>query len=71
VSPSSTMQDTGQSIFFHDGMPAAIIFCQKTGGYVKIGIGSRYGPAIVFFYFPVLGFFQIIQTLYHFCRGAG
>jgi hypothetical protein len=30
-------------------MPAAKISCQKTKGYVKIGIGSQYWLAKVFF----------------------
>jgi hypothetical protein len=30
-------------------MPAAKIFCQKSRGYVKIGIGSQYGLAKISF----------------------
>ena len=30
-------------------MPAAKIFCPKTRGYVKIGIGSQYGLAKISF----------------------
>ena len=32
-------------------MPAAIIFCQKSRGYAKIGIGSQYGLAKISFNF--------------------
>ena len=47
------LMTAGWTSCFHDGMqfrmPAAKIFCQKSRGYVKIGIGSQYGLAKISF----------------------
>jgi hypothetical protein len=43
-------------------MPAAIIFCQKSRGYAKIGIGSQYGLAKISFNFLGYCFLCCIYT---------